>query len=131
MDKPHGTKLDAGKQRWSLFPPSVLAAVLRVLEFGAAKYSVDNWKKVPDHKSRYYDAAMRHIQAWWAKERDDPESGESHLAHAVCCLMFLMWFDLDKADDGQTPSQTDPVAAMPEERKRCMWCMVCNSFHDT
>jgi hypothetical protein len=23
----------------------------------------------------------------------DPESGLPHLAHAVCCVLFLLWFD--------------------------------------
>jgi len=33
---------------------------------------------------------MRHIVAWWLGERDDPESGFHHLAHAMCCLIFLV-----------------------------------------
>jgi hypothetical protein len=28
--------------------------------------------------------------AWWRGEDTDPETGLSHLAHAGCCLMFLM-----------------------------------------
>jgi len=26
----------------------------------------------------------------------DDETGKSHLAHAMCCLLFLLAFDLDK-----------------------------------
>jgi len=48
---------------------------------------------VPDAQTRYYDAAHRHIEAWWRCEAKDQESGKSHLAHAMCCLAFLMWFD--------------------------------------
>lgn len=88
-----GTKHDSDKVRYSLLPKGVLEKVLNVLEFGATKYAVENWKEVPNARTRYYDAAMRHIQAWYYGETKDPETGESHLAHAICCLMFLLWFD--------------------------------------
>jgi len=91
--KPKGTKHDTGKLRYSLLPSMVLEKVLKVLEFGANKYSVNNWQHVQDARNRYYDAAMRHLQAWFYGESNDPETGESHLAHAICCLMFLLWFD--------------------------------------
>lgn len=84
-----GRKDDAGKPRWSLIPPRVLGEVLGVLEFGAKRYGVDNWKNVPNSRTRYYDAAMRHITAWWEGEGRDPDSGMPHLAHAICCLLFL------------------------------------------
>ena len=54
----------------------------------------DNWRYVDNARTRYFDAAQRHIMAWWQGEQTDSESGKHHLAHAVCCLMFLMWFDL-------------------------------------
>ena len=79
----------------SLLPKGALSAVIRVLEFGATKYQENNWKHVPDAKTRYYDAMQRHIDAWWNGEQKDPETGEHHLAHATCCAMFLMWFDFN------------------------------------
>lgn len=88
-----GRKFDIGKVRWSLLPYGTMEEVLTVLEYGAQKYAENNWKKVPDAQRRYYDAAMRHLDAWRHGEEVDPESGSSHLAHAVCCLMFMMWFD--------------------------------------
>lgn len=88
-----GKKFDNDKPRWSLVPQGVMDEVIRVLEFGARKYAPDNWKHVVDGETRYYDAAMRHIDAWWKGEQTDPETGKNHLAHAVCCLMFLMWLD--------------------------------------
>ena len=86
-----GVKYDASKPRWSLIPQGTLEEVIKVLEYGANKYAPDNWKKVPEMEVRYYDAAMRHIDAYWQGEYLDEESGQPHLAHAVCCLMFLMW----------------------------------------
>ncbi|WP_264041499.1 dATP/dGTP diphosphohydrolase domain-containing protein [Pectobacterium carotovorum] len=87
------SKNDAGKWRFSLLPLSAIISVIAVLEFGAQKYAVDNWKSVPDARQRYFDASIRHITAWWQGEQIDSESGLPHLAHAVCCLLFLMWFD--------------------------------------
>lgn len=89
-----GVKHDAGKSRWSLIPKGVLTAIVDILEFGARKYSADNWMIVPDARTRYYDAMQRHISAWWDGARLDPETGKLHLAHAACCLLYLIWFDL-------------------------------------
>ena len=92
------TKHDAGKWRFSLVPFNALRSVIAVLEFGAQKYAVDNWKTVPDARQRYFDASIRHVTAWFGGERNDNESGQHHLAHAICCLMFLIWFDEEKSD---------------------------------
>lgn len=88
-----GRKFDLGKWRFSLLPLTPILEVINVLEFGAKKYEVDNWKKVPEARERYFDASMRHIISWYQGERNDPETGYNHLAHAVCCLLFLIWFD--------------------------------------
>lgn len=91
-----GQKYDSGKLRFSLIPKGVLEHVIRVLEFGAAKYSKDNWKHVDNATERYYDAAMRHLNLWFAGETNDSETGESHLSHAICCLLFLLWLEQNK-----------------------------------
>ncbi|WP_347460976.1 dATP/dGTP diphosphohydrolase domain-containing protein [Acinetobacter sp. ANC 7454] len=85
-----GKKFDAEKPRFSLIPQGVISPVINVLEFGAQKYSEGNWKFVPNARTRYFDAAHRHLDAWWNGESRDKETGESHLAHAICCLMFLL-----------------------------------------
>jgi hypothetical protein len=88
-----GKKYDMYKPRWSLLPTNTVVQVVNVLEYGANKYGAENWKHVGNARTRYYDAAMRHMESWWKGETLDEESGENHLAHAMCCLMFLMWFD--------------------------------------
>lgn len=85
-----GVKADAGKARWDLVPWAGMTEVVHVLTHGAAKYAPDNWKKVPDHRRRYLSAALRHMTAWALGEIRDAESGRPHLAHAVCCLLFLI-----------------------------------------
>ena len=89
-DEMNGEKHDTGKPRWSLLPRGSIAAILRVLEYGARKYAEGGWAHVPDARRRYYDAAQRHLETWWGGEETDPESGEPHLAHAACCLLFLL-----------------------------------------
>jgi hypothetical protein len=88
-----GRKFDGNKLEFGLLPPLALEATVDVLTFGAQKYERDNWKKVPDSKRRYYDALQRHLWAWKKGEENDPESGKHHLAHAMCCLMFLYEHD--------------------------------------
>lgn len=86
-----GMKFDTDKPKWSLLPLGVVAAVVRVLTFGAKKYAPDNWKKIDPE--RYYDALFRHVEARRNGERLDPETQEHHYAHAICCLMFMWWLD--------------------------------------
>lgn len=88
-----GTKYDGGKPRFSLIPKGTLEPVINVLDFGAKKYSENNWMKVPNAPVRYFDAAHRHLDAYWKGEKADAESGEPHLAHAICCLLFLLAMD--------------------------------------
>lgn len=100
-----GRKDDSSKRRYSLLPKGAVNSVVDVLEFGSKKYADNNWQKVPSARTRYYDAAMRHIDAWWNGELLDLDKGDQkgshlpHLAHAICCLMFLMWFDSEASDD--------------------------------
>lgn len=88
-------KLDDEKLRFDLVPISPMREVVRVLTLGARKYADDNWQVVPDPRRRYYAATMRHLDRWWGGETRDPELGTHHLANATCCLLFLMWFDLE------------------------------------
>lgn len=85
-----GSKHDTGKPLMGAVPPNALLAVAKVLTFGAEKYGRDNWRQVDGAETRYLDAALRHINAYQRGESVDLESGESHLAHAVCSLMFML-----------------------------------------
>ena len=88
-------KHDVGKTQYDLLPPAVLKEVADVLTYGANKYSPNNWMKC-ESPSRYYSAAYRHIEAHRSGEKKDPESNLNHLAHAICCLMFVYELDKDK-----------------------------------
>lgn len=83
-------KDDKGKARWDLLPFAAMEEVVEVLTFGAEKYSPDNWRTVVNARKRYLAAAFRHMAAWARGEHTDKESGLSPLAHAVCCLLFVL-----------------------------------------
>lgn len=85
-----GVKLDHGKARLELLQFRALAAVGRVLTFGAVKYAPDNWRKVDGLQRRYLGAALRHVFEFATGKRTDEESGEHVLAHAACCILFVL-----------------------------------------
>lgn len=92
-----GVKSDQGKTQWSYLPIPAIKAVVDVMAYGDTKYPApdgSNWKRVPDAKKRYYNAAMRHLTSWWDGEQNDPETGYNHLAHACSNLLFLLWFEI-------------------------------------
>ena len=95
----NGVKYDKDKPQWSLLPFKALTEVVEVLTYGAKKYAPDNWKKVPDAKQRYIDASFRHFTAYIGGEKLDSETGKSHLAHALCCMLFLLAFEKGEHND--------------------------------
>ena len=90
-----GIKYDGEKPKMHLLPPKALTEVAKVLTFGAQKYDEENWRKLDNLQSRYSSGALRHIFAHIDDEEIDPESGLSHLAHAVCCLLFKLEIELE------------------------------------
>lgn len=88
-----GKKWDAGKRRWDLLPWDQVGQIVDILGHGADKYGENNWRELARFDDRYFAAVMRHLTAWRRGERIDPDSGHTHLAHAACGLLFLMWGD--------------------------------------
>ena len=91
-----GVKHDTDKLRYDLLPFGAIDKIVEVLNFGAAKYAPDNWQQLPDFERRYFAAALRHLSRYQQGEQFDKESGLSHLAHAACCLTFLLWGETTK-----------------------------------
>ena len=110
-------KHDDGKPRYDLVPPEALDALSRVLTFGASKYSERNWEKGMDW-GRVFGAMMRHAWAWWRGENTDPETGYSHLWHALCCAAFLVTYEQRRIgkDDRHVTGQEEKGSAAPTER---------------
>ena len=81
----------------NLLPPKAIVEISKVLTFGAAKYDAENWRKLDDLQNRYTAGALRHIFAHMDGEQLDPETNLSHLAHALCCLLFKLEIELENA----------------------------------
>jgi hypothetical protein len=82
-------KNDAGKPTLALFPKSAMFEICEVLGKGAEKYEAHNWRKGYPY-SRGLSAALRHIYQYLDGEDKDSETGNSHLAHACCMLVFML-----------------------------------------
>ena len=103
-----GKKYDGEKPQMYLLPPKAITEVAKVLTFGASKYGPENWRKLDDLQNRYSSAAMRHIFAHMDGEQLDPETELSHLAHALCCLLFKLEIELENAKiEEERPRETD------------------------
>ena len=103
-----GLKYDSAKPKMNLLPPKALIEVGKVLTFGAEKYGPENWKELEDLQNRYTAGALRHIFAHMNGEKDDPESNISHLAHALCCLLFKLEIELEDAKSKEEePRESD------------------------
>lgn len=95
MNLVEGTKYDDGKLPLDLWSPDALFATAEVLAFGAYKYQPYNWAKGIKY-SRVFSALLRHLWAFWRGEKLDKETKLHHLAHAMCCLMFLLHYEMNR-----------------------------------
>lgn len=93
---PEAVKHDDGKYALDLLPYGALMQVGSVLRFGAQKYAAHNWRNGGGLSwSRLLAAALRHLFAWGRGEDYDPETGYNHLAHAACCVLFLLDYTIE------------------------------------
>ena len=96
--KTEAVKFDSGKVDWTLVPFEALEGMVQVLEFGAVKYSRNNWQMDNGFKwTRVAASALRHLFAWLRGEDNDPESGLSHISHCQCNLLFLAYYIRNKS----------------------------------
>lgn len=86
-----GGKKGMKPERYGLIPVAPIAELARVYGYGAEKYGDNNWRKGYQW-GLSYDALQRHVNAFWAGEEYDEESGLHHLAHAMFHLCTLMTF---------------------------------------
>ena len=83
-------KFDDGKPPIHLVDKEIIIELAKILQYGAGKYKVFDWQKgIP--LSRYYSACQRHLMEWNSGENLDSESGLSHISHAACNLMFILY----------------------------------------
>ncbi len=87
-----GLRYNEGKPKWGLVHFKSLEPMVRVLEYGAKKYSPDNWKKGLD-KREILECMMRHLAAIMDGEDIDPETGITHMGNIQCNAMFYNYFN--------------------------------------
>lgn len=72
---------------------------------GACKYGRSNYREIGVRASIYYDAAIRHLNAWFEGEECAEDSDVPHLGHALACIAIVV--DAQAAgklhDDRQLP----------------------------
>lgn len=106
-------RADGGKIRYDLMPIVAMRDTAQIWTFGAKKYGDRNWEK-GFNWSGPYASMMRHLQAWFAGENFDAESGMSHLAHAACNLQMLQQFEYTHPEGDNRPKNSAP----PIRRKK-------------
>jgi len=87
--------------------PVLMEIGLGMME-GARKYRRHNYRVAGVRASVYYDAAMRHLMAWWEGEDIDPDSGLNHISKALACLSVLRdSMILENWSDDRPPKHKD------------------------
>lgn len=88
-----------GKPPLALLPRAGLEGVAKVMAFGAQKYDMHNWRKGSDD-IEFLNSTLRHIYKYLDGEDLDDESGEHHLSHAACDILFILqWIKDGILDD--------------------------------
>ena len=90
-------RFNDNKIKWSLVSWKALEPMVKVLMFGANKYSPNNWQKGLKY-SEISESLQRHLYAFMEGEENDPESKLSHLGHILCNAMFLSWMFIFRKD---------------------------------
>lgn len=81
---------DDGKPPLANLPPAGMVGVAKVQAYGHKKYKDFNNYRKGMEASRQCSCIIRHVMAYMNGEDLDPESGESHIAHAATRCMFLL-----------------------------------------
>ena len=106
MSTPHGKRNDTGKPKLHLLSYEALEEVAHVLEYGAEKYGDFNWRKGIKY-TRNLNSALRHVFQFLSNAGQDPDTNRSHLAHAICNLMFVLEDDVQADYNGMTSPLDD------------------------
>jgi len=86
---------DADHARYDLIPQAAIEAMAITLKKGEERYGKDNWKKgIPAEDLMNH--CLQHIYKWL-----DGDRSEEHIAHAMCNLAFLAYFESIKPTPGR------------------------------
>lgn len=79
---------DQAKPRFDLIPMRALRSVAVVLALGVPKHGEQGWRTIP--ASKHFECALRHVVSHALGEKNDPDTGEPHLAHAASRILFML-----------------------------------------
>jgi len=104
-------KADLGQSKvpFSAIPNPVLYELGVALWEGARKYGRHNWRATDVRAGVYYDAALRHLTAWWEGEDIDPDSGLHHVTKAIASLTVLRDAQMRHQVEDDRPPGSDPA----------------------
>lgn len=100
----------SNKASLSMVPSGVLMELALGMQEGALKYGRHNYRAIGVRGSIYYDAAIRHLMAWWEGEDLDPQSGAGlhHVSKAIASLTVLRDAMINnKFNDDRPPKMAD------------------------
>jgi hypothetical protein len=104
------TAFGLAKPPLSVVPPSAMFVMGQAMVDGKAKYGAMNWRESAVPASIYYDAALRHLMAWWDGEDKAEDSKVDHLGHVMACMAILVdakhsgTLDDDRPVKGELPA---------------------------
>jgi hypothetical protein len=105
-------------------PTPVLFEIGMGMYEGGWKYREANWRVIGVRASIYYDAALRHLTAWWDGEDIDPASKIHHISKVMSCLAVLRDCQLQAENgsgvdykDDRPPKSHVPMSKLEDQFK--------------
>ena len=112
-----GIRYNTEKTPYECIPIHLIAGAARVFKHVTKRkdkpYPLWNWVKgmpwsVP------YACMIRHLDAWYRGETNDPETEENHLHHVLCNLLMLIHYEDAFAEGDDRPSEFFKKGGMDE-----------------
>lgn len=105
-------------------PAHVLFEIGMGMFEGGWKYREANYRVIGVRASIYYDAAMRHLTAWWEGEDIDPASQIHHISKVMSCLAVLRDCQMQTENgapidykDDRPPKSAVPMSKLEDQFK--------------
>jgi hypothetical protein len=102
-------RFNEGKPHYGYIHFKSLLPMVRVLEYGAKKYDLDNWKNPPKDKDEHLQSMLRHLIALLDGEVIDHESGLPHIGHIMCNAMFHSFHTTVSKESKKDPLFTQTI----------------------
>lgn len=101
-----GQRSSLNVPQYMKLPSDFLVRVARTREYGDLKYGLDNWKQFsPEMRKDCFNHAIEHLFRAF-----DNDSSEDHFAHAVCNIMFLMYFEDEALRDARIDAEIENLS---------------------